>query len=70
MNNTKFITKNEVKLIVCDQTQKLIFSLNQTFPKELENEKLDLIAIIESLERRICKEINNNNEFIYIDHLN
>jgi hypothetical protein len=61
-NNLNFISLNEAKEIITDETQKMIFALNRTFPNDLKNEKLDLIALIESLERRIIKEIYTNTD--------
>lgn len=74
MNNNNFqktstITKNDAKIIVSDETQKLIFCLNRTFPNDLQNEKLDLIALLESLERRIIKEISNNDNRKFLDEI-
>lgn len=67
--NLNFISVKEAKEIVTDETQKMIFALNRTFPEDLKNEKLDLIALIESLERRIIKQIYTNNDTKFFNEL-
>lgn len=72
MNNNNYFTTiqvKEAKEIVSNETQMLIYTLNQVFPNELKMEKLELISLIESLERRIINEINTHNDKKFLNEI-